>query len=492
MKKELKKKLAIFIPVGLVFALLLTGGIFYFTALDLTVNPYDNLLRNKEQIIASKINAAFKESEEKKSFNFELSQEDLNMLFAHANRNVAKEGSTKYFFVDITDKKYTFSIGVDFGIIKSRIIIDTTLSESDDEFEFDVNNVSLGHLGARNMLKGYLSKVPFEDVFKEIGLSISVDCEHSKLIYKKTLFYDDVRNLIIKNDNKLYSNLMNELDYEISLDGDIKATSSFSDFISNELISDSGSDSHHYENYVKIKEKIKDIKAEILASPTKDQDTYDTCFNKLKDVNELGEDVDNLVTKAIKTNPASTYADMAYAGQVASINEKDLDLLLNKSSIIGKNYVNHYEGQLSYICVDKMYVDIYSVDSTSYMSFTIGLNVNGLETRAIIETIGSGVEESFNHDFVIENVYFGSSLASESFKTFVIDLFDEALSSLTNSLMEFNKEVGLLTFNFDKSLEKLDMNDYKVVFFEMGGYPLSNIKNISVSSLGSIDLYYSH
>lgn len=492
MKKETKKKLAIFIPVGLVFALLLTGGIFYFTALDLTVNPYDSLVRNKEQIIASKNNIAFKESEKKKTFNFELSQEDLNMLFAHANRNVKKDGSTKYFFVDITDKKYTFSIGVDFGIIKSRIILDTTMVESDDQFEFVVNNVSLGHLGARNMLKGYLTNVPFEDIFKEIGLSISVDREHSKLIYKKALFYDDVRNLIIINDNKLYSNLMNELDYEISLDGGIKATSSFNDFISNEKISDSGSDSHHYENYPKIKAKIKEIKEEILSSSIKDQDVYDSCFNKLKDVNEKGEDLDDIVTKAIKSNPASTYADISYVGEVASINEKDLDLLFNKSSIIGRNYVNYYEGQLSYIVVDEMYADIYSVDLTPHMSFTFGLNVNGLETRAIIDTVGSGVEESFNYDFVVENVYYGSGLASEPFKSFVIDLFDEALSSLTNSLMEFNKEVGLLTFNFDKSVEKLDMNDYKVVFFEMGGYPRSNIKNISVSSLGSIDLYYSH
>lgn len=96
----------------------------------------------------------------------------------------------------------------------------------------------------------------------------------------------------------------------------------------------------------------------------------------------------------------------------------------------------------------------------------MGINLNGLETRAIIETKAAPKNNSFACDFTIENIYYGSTPAPDGFMTMVKNFLEDGVNSMEDhTWFEYHKAENKFTIDFDKMLKTdLGLAPYYNVF----------------------------
>ena len=126
-----------------------------------------------------------------------------------------------------------------------------------------------------------------------------------------------------------------------------------------------------------------------------------------------------------------------------------------------------------------------------FINYTIGLNINGLETRAIIETKRSLDMNEYVCDFDIINIYYGERLATSSFKSFIKQLFKTALESISDNWISFNSSNNVVTINFmDFIKEDVSLVSYKTIFYDTIGTRKIVAISDGLNEIGRLSLRY--
>ena len=499
------KKRKIIIPVSIVSIFSVATAVLYFLAKDDTAYPYEQgfSLKN-EKVYQKHLVDSFDTSKEKK-INFSFTKDDLNNLFYNSFHNLKDNGGSSKnvneFHVEINGNNYRFIFTTKMLMLKTRIIMDTTLEEKEDSFVFNINSIKNGQLPTKWILEstGALNKLALEDIFKASGLSIQVDYSNNQFVYSKENFSKDFLTYIKKNTGELFQGVLNNSLTSLAIKDGISYSFDLSNLEENKELSDSDPTSLHYKNYDLVELNIKhgaEHISEMYRNGLTDEliDGYRNSVwpESLKDAPYVGTGVDHEIKDRIKKTDVNEYIFGPYDKQIATLKESELDSLLGTTSIVGKNYLIHYKDKVAYALIDRFYSDMYTTSEGAFLNFTLGININGLETRAIIETKANYVDNSYIADFRIQNVYYGKTIADKDFATLVKNLVAEGFASLyEHDWISFTGKDNSMLINFDRLLATSDeLEEYNLVFDKTLGKRYFKIEANPVNENGSFSLYY--
>lgn len=473
-------KLAWIIPVAITGTLVLAGVGLYLTFMDLGTSKYqpdENL--TAEKLLNRQLVRAFDNVEETKQINYVFDEDCLNQVLYQATKNIQEDprvGSyVKGFYVEIKDEHYTFYVEADIRFIKTRLILDSTLEDTGDAYIFHLNAIKVGHMPFTGIINatGVLKNVSLESAFSDAGLTVTVDHDNHQIVYKKA----DMRNDLSKkmsggaNGDDLITGALDAMDFEFGFDKGLYGRANLEPLVKNDSISDGALDGAHYVGY-KDKRAAIDLIVENLqyqyANGKSEDEVKKSADDQFATLRGYGN-ADNAISDKIKGRisgghtPAEFIVSTGEPIEVASISEAEIDMILESTSIVGKQFHFHYQDEIAYSVVDSFYSDIYTENGTSFMNFTVGINLNGLETRAIVQTHVVPAENKFAADLIIDNIYYGTKIAPESFTKVVKEFLDEGVGDNKDALKDD-------TFKYDKSLNKFTINFEPMITESLADY----------------------
>ena len=486
-----KKKKRIIILASIFGVIAITCGVFVFLIMDMSPFPYKDQNLSNEQVINRQLVNSLSNTETNKSIDFEIDQDSLNQLLINSRKSIQDNSGFRDFYVDIKDNNYIFEASVNLKLISSKVYIHTKLVPDGDTFIFNIEKVKLGKLGGRRMV----NKEVYEATFANAGLNIILDLENNRLVYSKEDVRKDLNNMLHYSKDDLLNIVINNIDLINDQNNPFKVSGELTSLIENNNVSDCSMEGSHYANYEATKQAIgtatQNVKNVLSQTDEIIKDTANTQYGVLKNLQPKGEGINSIVKKEIQTLPTNP---SSYTGitKVASVSETQIDEILHSSNILGKNAIFYDKTSLSYIVVDRLYSDIFTNENgDKFVNYTIGLNVNGLETRAVVETKCMPVANEFEADFDITHVYYGNKLADDSSKKTIKDLFSATIQSIGDSWISYQANANKVMFDFTKLIkEDADLAIYKDIFYDLGGTRAFDISNNKVNEAGEFALYF--
>ena len=501
-------KLGLIIPLAIVGTLALAVGGVYLSIMDHTESDFVPEQISNDELINRQLVRSLKDTKTSKKIDYKFDQNCLNQMLSNAANDVKKDlgDASQYvgdIYCEINGNSYRFYVGATLPVIKTRLIIDTTLVSTNENYEFQINSINAGRFPAYWILEqtGVLNNLPIEKAFKEAGLSIKVDRDNNKLVYKKADMETDLLAMMSSGADDMLQGALDSIDFEFKFDGGICATGNLEKLQDNPSKSDSRPEGSHYANYSETESHIANTMNQIVAkygqavSDELVNNFANDEFAKLQDLNTKGDDVSKIIKDRITSVDYTTYAlDTGYNRQVAHISEAELDSLLLSTGIIGRNFLFHHKTEAAYVVVDKFYSDIFQDEQgDTFINYTIGININGLETRAILETKCEPIANSFMADFSITNVYFGSVIADEDFAKVAKDYFCDAVDTLADrdAWLIHEKGSDTIRIDFDKMVAEDDaLADYDQALAKDVGTRTFKISNANVNGDGQIQIWF--
>lgn len=516
-------KLGWIIPVAITGTLVLVAGGFYLAIMDHGQSTYKPIEATNEQVITRQVVKSFAHTHDNKEIDFHIDSDSLNQILYNSTKSLREDpnvgGMFGDFYLTIKDRNYTFYVNLDLKVIKTRAILNTVLSETDDEYIFTVKSVKLGNLGATWIAEkaGVLEKIDgaFQNAFQGTNLSIKSDLKNKKLTYAKEDMHKDMINLMSSStgseDDSIFMKAIKSFDFNFSFADGMHVKTDLSNKIENTAKSDSHiastPDSHYY-NYEQAKTYINNgmevYKSLIKGGAVTDQEAKEAAEIDFKMMKTLGDgslEVNNTVKNRIKSTNYTIYGTSG-THKVAYITEDEIDEILLSTGIIGDNYLFHYDEESVYVVIDRFYCDLFTdANGDSYFNYTVGININGLETRAIIETKCEPIANSFTADFKISNIYYGETVAGEDFQAKIKDYFKSAIDSMTdNAWITYEPDDGMggklantIRMNFDRLVDtEGELAAYKTAFDTAGGTREFSIDKdaVGLGNRGSLELFY--
>lgn len=491
-RRKLDKKKKRMIILASIFGVIgITCSVFVFLIMDLSLFPYTDQNLTNEQVINRQLALSLNDAETNKSINFEINQDSLNQLLINSRKTLQDNSGYRDFYVDIEDNNYIFEASINLKLISSKVYVHTTLTNENGDFIFNINKVKLGKLGGKRML----NKEVFDATFANAGLNIKLDIENNRLIYSKDDIRNDFNNMLHINNNNLTNIVINNMDLNYDSDNPFKVSGNLSMLIENNEVSDCSLEGPHYASYEATKQAInnatQNVRNVLSQSDEIIIDTANNQYGTLKDLQPKGEGINSIVKKEIQTLPTNP---SSYSGttKVASVSESQLDDVLHSSNILGKNAIFYDKTQLSYLVIDRLYSDIFTNENgDKFINYSIGLNVNGLETRVVVETKYLQIANEFEADFDISHIYYGNKLADDSTKSNIKELFKMIIQSINDSWISYKENANKVSFDFSKLIkDDGDLAVYKDIFYDLGGTRAFDISSNKVNETGEFSLYF--
>lgn len=482
---RLGAKLGIFIPLGVIGTIVLAAGGLYLAVMDTTPSPFKPQDITNEQLLQRQLVRSFKDVESSKEMLYKIDEECLNQIIFNSSKELREDeqyqGMIGDIHVEIKDNNYNFFVNVDLKAIKTRVILETVLETKDTAYEFKINKIKLGSVPLTSIVKssGILKNIDLAKTFQDAGLTVSVDYDNMVITYLKSDMKKDLSAKISSTStDEMIQSAMDAIEFEFGFDSGLYARGNFSNLIENPSKSDSRSNSSHYANYAARKALVTEQAKEVAAmygkngnTETSVQQAANERFARLQNLATEGDDANTIIKdRMMETEWYSYVLDTTFNGEVAYVTEEEIDSILGKTEVLGKNYLLHYENELVYVVVDSFYCDMFTSGTNSYINFTMGINLNGLETRAIIETKATPKNNSFACDFTIENIYYGSTPAPDGFTTMVKNFLEDGVNSMEDhTWFEYHKADNKFTIDFDKMLKTdIGLAPYYNVFDTLG------------------------
>ena len=504
-------KLGWIIPVAITGTLVLVAGGIYLSIMDLNKSSFKPEEISTDHVLQRQLVRSLEKTSEEKKIDYTIDQKCLNQIFYNATESIRKDPQmSQYigdFYVQIKGNNYKFFIEANLKVIQTRFIIDTNLNETDTDYIFKVDSIKAGNFPAKWLIDmtGVAKNLPLESTFQDMGLNIKVDLDNSRLTYAKADMEKDLLDLMSSKsgsgDDSLLSSTLDTMDLKFEMDKGIHVTGDLSDMQKNDEVSDSSTDTEtgHYENAELIKQcvdaGVKSAK-EDSAKGRSDEEIQSSAESFFKQIKNLGSvnGVNKLIETRVKSaNDASVYVTPGNY-KVAYVGEDELDDILLATDVIGKSYLLHYGEEVAYVVVDNFYCDLFTKDGKQYFNYTLAININGLETRAIIETQCEPVANSFKANFKITNIYYGAKVAKDKFQKVIKDFFNDAINSMDDSSwVSFDRENDVIGFDFDKLFEKDELTAYQASFEAAGGGTKSfsiDKDNVGLGGEGQLSLHF--
>ena len=480
-----KKKLK-WILLSVFSLFLITCITFSLLILDPSFNYYQ--VHSTDTYLGWMFADALRNTKENKKINYQINEDDLNVLFSFSNSLIN---------VKIIDDHYCFFVKDNFLFIPTKIVLDTTLEKSQAGFIFHINSIKNGRLNTYGILSstGKLHQIDLEKIFADVGLSMKFDYEHSQILYLTEDFNKDMNNKILFYDDELILNIVENVSKSYEINDGFNVSLDLSNNIYNNSKCDGREDSNHYAmnssllgNILNEMDKYGFQKTDELNNGALEVTAFNVNINAAPYV-ESATSIHDLALDRIEEKPVSEYAGSSYDKEVASFNELDLDLLLLNSKIIGSSSLFYSDNGLSFVVIDRVYVDIFTNDlGEAFINYIFGININGLETRIIVETKALNPIDEFACDFAITNIYYGSEIPNASFKSYGKTLLSRVLSKL--DYITAKTKNNLVTIDFKPLFEDESLASYKSIFYDSIGTRKLVVNSSHIKDVGSFSLRF--
>lgn len=423
--------------------------------------------------------------------SFRITQDDLNEFLYLAASQMPSEASqyVKKFYVEIGEDTYTFFVDAEVPMFKTRIQIETTISEEasyggaqKDTFVFTISNIQIGRIAnIQNKLftwtKDYISDSKLNESFANAGLSMKSDLAHKRITYKKDSMFNDLKKLMGESsDNDMFSTILDDLlkGGFVNLDfNDEKA-----------LAMNIGLTSLHTNiNYCNSANELnlnvgqyRDKLVTLMNRGVVNEQDMSKAFSYLVyGYDNSSADVQSYIAgknlSSIGISNYTTYkgADLHYEknvkdslteqitpanimlGKVCQLTESEINDVIKTTNLIGFSYLLDRQlddgtYKVNYITIDNFYSNI--VNGKLYL--VIGIDINGYETSICVVA-----EETSSHDYTlfmnITDVYYGTNVASDDLKVLFYDMIDEAVDN--EDWFVFDKANGEIQFTFEQVID---------------------------------------
>ena len=501
-------KAGVIVPLVIVGVLAAGTAGLYFGLKDNTPCPFKAEEISNDGVLKRQLVRSLAKAKDEKKIEYSLDQNCLNQILSNASSEI-KKGIGDYssyigsIYVEIEGKdNYKFYIEATTRILNSRVLLDTTLTSDDDSYYFNLNDVKAGNIPVGWILNrtNVLSSLPLEGAFKDMGLSMKVDHDRHRIVYKKDDMEKDLLAMMTSDADDLLQGALETIPLTFNFDKGINAHGDLSGLVDNSSVADCSLEGDHYSNYAAalsiIDNGINATKTLLRDGGNEEESLAwgKEYFEKhLQNLMLKGQEANDLMKTRMADVDPSEYAAEHYDKKVSYFTEKELNSVLASTGIVGKSYIFNYADEVAYVVVDRFYSDIF-VDQIgdAYLNFTIGVNINGLETRATIQTKCAPRQNSFQTEFKIQNIYFGNNVAPEKFAEVCKNMFSDALDTMEDrSWIEHEKGSDSMTLNFDRLLsEDVELSDYNDIFNTIGGIRSFKVDGASLTSNGEFSLWY--
>ena len=486
------------LPIILVFAFFFDGA---------RVDASQIKEQEVSEVVENSLFNSFSNVKDTGKLDLHISQDDLNGVFKKAYSSIDETAKSfvEGFWVDINDNHYTFFIEVKLAFFKTKISFATSLIDEvnttnplEGRYLFKMDSVSLGRLSASPSMASTLDTTDtvssLEDSLAEKGLHLKIDLANNQLVYKKSDLQKDVTAFMESND------ILGAAITQFLADGlatvntnsgkNISFITDISSLRTNELYVDPNNDinldlasyaaktSTALKKYTSLNSnRVEFMKYLIHGYDESSAETQNLVYNL--DLSDIG--ISNVTAyKGANLAEATPLNDKVKnqinavdiaTNKIAEIKESDINAFLKSSSAIGTGTIlTNANKDVVYVVVDNVNCNI--VNNKLYI--TVGINVNGYETRVIILTDFVKME-NYKLSLSIENVYFGTHEINAKLRSVIDSYLGTALGN--GSIISYNGSTNLLEMDFSSAVEESGFKDV----IEASGEPKAALVGASLT-----------
>lgn len=509
------------IPVGVVF------GCFYNANFNY---EFEDTGEDMNNVFSRIMSSCLDDIKDDGNIDFKISEKDFNqLLIPTINENLTPAASQflRGFYLDITDDKYNFVIGIKenyVNIFKTKIVLVTELEHiksqniEEDMFVFRIVDLKLGNINnmmsfGKTLLRNFGADTFIQDFFRMSGLNIQLDLNNNCMTYLTHQLVEDVLKMIGQQ-NEQFMTIFNSVieltmqnhsfGFDFYTDETLELYLELEKFSTNDrFVYDKTSpvdldlEKHMEDLLVLIKNHIVTVEdaGKLLhylihgyeltdASNREFVDNLDLSIIGIHDVHAYaGDKFPDEVSLTDEATSQIKNANLAQ-GHLASVSESFLNDMVSSSSVMGYSLLipgKDIEGndKLAYLTIDKFYINL----QNDKLSAVARMNINGYHTYLIFDY----VEDLSNTDhtkIVLNpvNIYFGKIEAPQNLISTFYTILGEAFSEIKNA--SFDKNTGTIEITFQEAFD--EAGNFELI--KNYGEPIISIKGNDLTADGEISL----
>ena len=462
-------------------------SLLYILFFDATYHGFVGTGVDATTLIESKAVDGFASTKETGKVGLSIEQQDINELLYTAQKSFPAEATNylKDFYCQIDGSRYNFDFLAEVPLFKTRIMISTSLGTYDDAsghgVVFKIEDLKIGRIGgmagiATSLAGNYVNDQTLTDMFAGTGLNMKVTLAEGKITYaradyiadfKKFLgqtplvsaFVDEVFNsdmVSLHSENKVgvdidLTSLHTHADYcspERDLGIDVKALDEkIATLLANGIIDRDANHLKFVLNYL--------VRGYDLASSDAKAYIQGKSFESIGIADITAYQGSNLGGGTSLTEAFSSRisASDVYLGKLGYIDEDDIAEAFKSNVAIGQGSIlsaqNGTEYKTAAICIDNFYANIFN----DHVYMVVGYSMNGYETSVVFET-SIDVVANKTMDLKVENLYYGTHVASKEMKDAFFDVVADGLKGADT--VAFDKATGTFSFDFEDAFNQTD------------------------------------
>lgn len=454
-KKHTGLKMFLIILLIIIVAPIATLYILFYDPGAKEVQKIEDFNAQVSNIVMGKVVDSFQNTATEAKASLPLDESFFDNLLLANLTSLIPEQFQKYVnsYVDIDEetKTFTFYIGADAIVFKTRLALRTKLSVSEDglTYIFGIEDIGIGRIhGLQGFLGNFLNDNTLNDLFKKAKLSIKSDLANSRLTYDKIDVVGDVSAMLgAGSGDDLFSMLLNEFasygNYDFKVGEDSLNFEIYLDGLAQ------NSDAIVLPGYTGIPnteiERIKSTctSAEFGSKTAEELSSYfSTEIKKLVPEPSPEEDLSKVLSRNVEFGGLPTDFNIPTPGS-CFITAKNLnDYLKTQKSLIGFSYLLTSKDtvankwKVAAIAITNLYCTI--VDDT--MHFIVTLNFNGYSTYLVVNCHRSDNSTPGIVVLDINGINFGKYTVGDKLRDFFIGELEKAMP--TACAMHVTREFG--------------------------------------------------
>lgn len=485
----------IVLPIGLVY------GLFY----DPTTHTPVSGEADATQVVSDAFFDSFKNAKQEKALKLQVSQDSLNQMFAKVYQKLPAQAKdyVSGVFVEVNNDKYDFFVEAHAPLFNTRAIIKTTFSDTVNEtsplegfYQFKFDDIRLGRLGGLSGLLNSVAKQPMTDVMAQLqsglassGLHMTVSWADQCITYKKADLLKDA-SAMLGNQEFVSAALTQFIDsnavtFNPNGGQNLSFITDLTRYHTKEGFVDEANDLNlNLDDYTA---KLRALIDAGVVDP-KSADINDIYHYLVRGYQDVGASVRNKVVSldfsAAGISDASTYQGAALSPEVslqekvknritlagiaskkiARISEAEINEMLGSSSFVGTGVVlarkNGQNSEVVQLTFDNFNANI--LDGKMY--FTVGMNINGYEIRAILTTTMASFE-NYRMTLRLDGFYLGQTKLSADFEKMIKERLASAFQA--GSCASYDSFNQAIVLDFSQAVQSSGYRDA----IELAGTP---------------------
>lgn len=472
-----------------------------------------------------------------------VNDSDIDTILHLALDKVAKNNKfIKKAYVVVKGTTYNFYVDLDASIMKSRVLLSTTMAENDDKsgFIFTIKDISLGRIsGIRGPMKKLVDRFVNEDTINNFIASAKLSMKYHKedftITYSKS---DMIKDLSALTENKqlgLYFDVIETMIKDNLFEFDLKTNNFAEGYVdlkklrTNECVTDSHLKVLPEQVTTNCKEKLTTLVNNNYINPAETdlQMVFDFLFGgydsltseektKISAIDFSYVDIDDVTTykgfdlihnenkitdKMIATVQANKLIDKTLNPrykEVCDLTEADINDYISGRNIVGYTSLLYRkvgeEYKINYLTIDNFYSNIYKTtideETINIAEFVCKININGYHTSLAFVT--HLAETGFADNklvFNIQDIKFGEGAAENLKQEFFNILVDALNGAGSDKALSVNKEAYTFTVDFSEIINYAKQKAEQAIEEKTGSHydatPYFQGSNINFTTLGN-------